>query len=308
MKRNDGKKWIFLAMVGIAIVLPLTAAEIDFQRGYSPFAGTMADMTWPEIEALAKKGAAVLLPLGVIEEHGPHIACGADIYLAYAGCALIQAELDPLGVPAIIAPPFFWGINTSTRNFPGSFDMRPETMRALLSDILANLKHWGFSDVLMVNFHGEGGHNQLILECARRSLELHGIRARYVVSKRMAQRHGLSGAEDFLLTVEYTAPPGGPRIAGPDFHAGAAETGDMAAFFPAIVNTDLAGTLAAPEPQGEGYGAWGKDARRVTPLGYAGDPSKFDAEWSRRAFEKYAAEIARAFADDKKINRISERE
>ena len=48
------------------------------------FENTMAEMTWPEIEALAAEGALVLLPVGVIEEHGEHLPLGTDTYLAYA--------------------------------------------------------------------------------------------------------------------------------------------------------------------------------------------------------------------------------
>ena len=52
--------------------------------GYSIFHETMADMTYPEIEAAAKRHAILLWPMGVIEEHGPQLPLGTDIYNAYA--------------------------------------------------------------------------------------------------------------------------------------------------------------------------------------------------------------------------------
>ena len=48
--------------------------------GYSLFDETMVDMAWPEIEKAAQEGAIVLLPTGVIEEHGPHMGLAMDIY------------------------------------------------------------------------------------------------------------------------------------------------------------------------------------------------------------------------------------
>src|SRR5512140_2553851 len=52
--------------------------------GYSIFHETMVDMTYPEIEAAAKRHAILLWPMGVIEEHGPQLPLGTDIYDAYA--------------------------------------------------------------------------------------------------------------------------------------------------------------------------------------------------------------------------------
>lgn len=76
--------------------------------GYSLFAGTMADLTYPQVEAAAAAaGACVLLPTGVIEQHGPHLPLGTDAYGAYQLCRMVKDELDRQGAPALIAPPVF---------------------------------------------------------------------------------------------------------------------------------------------------------------------------------------------------------
>jgi creatinine amidohydrolase len=54
---------------------------------YSIFHETMVGMPWPDVEKSIKNGAIVLLPTGVIEEHGPHMSLGVDIYELY-GCML----------------------------------------------------------------------------------------------------------------------------------------------------------------------------------------------------------------------------
>ncbi len=279
---------------GAEVSIQSNSTESPFTAEYSVFANTMADMTWPEIERAVKNNAVVLLPLGVIEEHGPHIACGADVYQAYHQCRLIKSELEQNGTPAVIVPPFYWGVNYSTRNFPGSFDIKPETMKAVLNDILQNLQCWGFQEVYAINCHGEWGHNQAILDCVKEAWPNFGIRARWVISDRMLRRYNLQGDEAYLLLVNEEPPPGGPQIDVPDFHAGAQETGDMIAFFPDLVNVELAKTLAAPEAKPEEYQHWGQDAQVVTPLGYAGNPSAYDAEWSKRAFNDYYARVVRA--------------
>ncbi|MEY8357270.1 creatininase family protein [Lachnospiraceae bacterium 54-53] len=50
----------------------------------SIFADTMADMNWKEIEQMGQESVPVLFPLGVVEEHGPHLPLGTDIYMSYA--------------------------------------------------------------------------------------------------------------------------------------------------------------------------------------------------------------------------------
>lgn len=58
------------------------------KMGYSIFEKTMADMTWQEVEKASKENQIVLFPLGVIEEHGPHLPLGTDSYWSYASCKL----------------------------------------------------------------------------------------------------------------------------------------------------------------------------------------------------------------------------
>ena len=45
------------------------------------FKDTMAEMTYKQIEKLVEQDAIVLFPVGIIEEHGPHLPLGTDIYL-----------------------------------------------------------------------------------------------------------------------------------------------------------------------------------------------------------------------------------
>ena len=61
--------------------------------GYSIFAGTLADMTWPEVEAAGARDAPLLVPVAVIEQHSHHLPLATDTYGAYLLCSLIQKDL-----------------------------------------------------------------------------------------------------------------------------------------------------------------------------------------------------------------------
>src|SRR5215472_14454277 len=103
------------------------------------FTETMADMTAVAIEAAVKRGAGVLLPIGVMETHGPHLPTGTDAFIATQMCRLTQTYAAELGKELIIAPPYYWGITGVLADFPGSFNIRPDTARLLLADMIDSL-------------------------------------------------------------------------------------------------------------------------------------------------------------------------
>jgi len=47
------------------------------------FEETIAHMTYAQIEEAAGEGSIVLFPVGVIEEHGPHLPLAVDVYGSY---------------------------------------------------------------------------------------------------------------------------------------------------------------------------------------------------------------------------------
>jgi len=256
-------------------------------HGYSTFDETMVDMAWPQVEKAAQEGAMILFPIGVIEEHGPHMGLGVDTYLAYMRCKLLRRGLEIRGIKTLIAPPFYWGINHNTGSFPGSFTVRKETMKAVLHDTLACFKRWGFSYVFVVNNHGDGEHNLAILEAVKEARIDTGIRAYLLLSESDAKaRFKLTGKEHYVLIQPGLANDPPPKYL--DIHAGGRETGVMLHYFPEQVNKELARTLKPTSLTLQDLTTWDQgwdDARRITPLGYFGDPASFDPEAGRQRTE-----------------------
>ena len=263
--------------------------------GYSIFHETMVDMTWPDIEKAAKDGAIILMTTAVIEEHGPHMSCGIDAYGGYVMCKLTRRELESRGIKTLIAPPFFWGINRTSNVFPGTFTVRPETMKAMLHDMLESLKNMGFQHVFNINAHGDGLHVRTAVEAIIEAQKSLGLNVRYLMAEEDARRSGVTGNEPFLL-LHKSPPADGQSQEYLDLHAGAGETGFMAAFFPGQVNTELARTLPPTKVTVKEIGEWVKDMKRVTPQGYLGDPAKFDAAKARKETEESCRMMAEAIA------------
>lgn len=234
--------------------------------GYSIFNQTMVDMPWPAIEMAAQEGAIVLLPVAVIEEHGPHMGLGADVYQTYLWSKLTRQALESRGIKTLIAPPYYWGICSDTHTFPGSFTVRPETMKAVFRDIHESLLRWGFKYVFSMNLHGDPQHNNVLFQAIRETREEVGIGAY---------------AADIVAPLAPTYPDTLSLEPGTDRHAGAYETALMVAEFPMDVNIELAKTLT---PQ-VGF----------LPGGYFGDPARFDSldpEAIRKWFVDYSVATA----------------
>lgn len=264
--------------------------------GYSIFQNTMVDMTYPQIEEEIKKGACALLPISVVEEHGPHLCTGTDIYLTQAVCVKIKQQLNAMGKPVIIAPSFYWGINSITDSFVGSFTISSETMEALLLDILANLKKWGIHKIFMLNFHGDYVHIRKIAEIAKKAYIERKTEAYFINSKSTFMQFGITEEVPYLLNVPLNqnllSSMGGDSI---DIHAGAAETSWMMLDYEELADPDIAKQLKATNLSMDDLRIWlhgGNSAKEITPSGYCGNPANIDLD----AIQRIEKETSEAFA------------
>jgi creatinine amidohydrolase len=262
--------------------------------GYSIFDETIVDMTWPEIEKAIQENAIVLLPVGVIEEHGPHISLAVDIYMSYMMSKIIKHELEKRGTPTQIAPPYYWGINTLTGVFPGSFNVRPSTMKAVLQDILASLRNWGVANVFIINWHGEFDHNTNILEGIKEARAATAIKAYYIVADYEAKAVKFNMQDDCLVVLK-SPPPRQRPSKYLDLHAGALETGMMLNYFPEQVKKEMLKSLEPTKFTIEDLKAvrhGGGLVRKYLPSGYFGAPADFDLESSQQYTEGRARDFA----------------
>jgi creatinine amidohydrolase len=269
----------------------------DLARGgYSIFDETMADMTYPELEAAARAGAVALWGLGVIEEHGPHLPLATDVYLPTVMLKLLRRLLEARGAPAVIVPPFYWGVNSVTAAFPGSITVRPEVMVELMVDVFGSLRRDGFENVFCLSGHGDEQHNRTLAEGVRKGRLLTGMRACMVLGtlgSQMYQRFGFDLSQPQFLTIPQE-PPDAKQL---EVHAGAEETSLLWGYFPGVVRTDVLPSLEptnlGQEDLRELQQGW-SNARRKTPRGYFGNPAGADPGWGRALVAKHAGLVADA--------------
>jgi creatinine amidohydrolase len=210
----------------------------------------LALMTSPEAaEAFAASRTAVI-PFGSVEQHGPHLPNGTDIFAA----ELIAREVADL-MGAMYVPFCPYGVTPIHAGHPGTVTLRRETFEALLTDVCGELIAAGVRTVVLVNWH-EGN-----------------IPAMNAVATELQDRHGVI----FVAAQAcYTAQRLYRGVGGELTHGGGIETLAVMAFDPTLAKVDRAGEPSRPQ------GAEELDAMRRSPeiYGFVTDVSELaDDGW-----------------------------
>lgn len=111
----------------------------------------LPDMTWPEIEEALETASIAIVPVGAQEQHGHHIAEGCDSYRAKEFSSLLAERCFP---KVLVTPTINFGVSPHHMDFPGTISLRPETLIALMEDVVASLTRHGIEKFLFINAHG----------------------------------------------------------------------------------------------------------------------------------------------------------
>lgn len=134
------------------VVLAPAAARAQIYRA--------AEMNTKQFEALDRARTVVLLPGGILEQHGPYLPSYSDGYLnEWLTQRLAEAVVARPGWAAVVFPPVplgAGGANEIGRRhvFPGTFAVRSATLRAIFMDLATELGEQKFRRVFVVHGHG----------------------------------------------------------------------------------------------------------------------------------------------------------
>ena len=112
-------------------------------------------MRWEDLtianfeEAVSKAGGVCVLPIGVIEAHGPHLPLSTDALIAHRlACAAAEIE------PALVFPFYPWGVNVDTKAFPGGIALRRRLVLDLLGNVCSEISRNGCKKIILLSGHG----------------------------------------------------------------------------------------------------------------------------------------------------------
>ncbi|MDR2165679.1 MAG: creatininase family protein [Zoogloeaceae bacterium] len=243
-----------------------------------------SELTWEELPGrLAAARHAAILPVGAVEQHGPHLGCGMDAVLADRLCRVVA---ETTGVPMLPTLPYGCSIGHS-RQWPGTLALPPVLMIELVRQIGDWAYYSGVRRLFIVNAHVG---NAAPLRCALEMLR--------------------AGHDDLMTTVVNTGTLS-PRVqefcsadAG-DWHANDAETSLMLAIAPVMTRP---GRFAeADDPDRTGDCVFTHPVNHTSKNGATGYPSRASAEKGEACFawmvEDLCALVRRGQAETPPLDR-----
>jgi creatinine amidohydrolase len=246
------------------------------------------DLTWPEARRAALDHRVVLLPVGAIEQHGPHLPVDVDNRIVTWLCDEAARRRPDL---AVSASPIHYGFNVHNMGFPGTVSVEVEHFTAYVSDVVRSFVKQGHERVVLVNGHGSNA-----MLCALVAREIVNTSDTALCA---AVNHWSLARE---LAAEIRDSPRGGMA-----HACEFETSWYLHLNPDAVRLDLAVPDVLPSRsrfiwvdvmEGDGPVAFIDDWSRISNgSGVEGDPTTASAEKGRRYAEEETANLI-AFCEE----------
>jgi creatinine amidohydrolase len=230
---------------------------------------------WPK--ALAQSGETCILPIGILEKHGPHVPIGSDLIQVreWAGRATKKEY-------AVVFPDYFYGQINEARHQPGTFALPEKIVWDLLEATCDEIARNGFKKIVIIN--GHGGNPELIRYFIQTRLEKQRNYAVYFFEPRS------DSAYTRQLAALHISDPAG------DQHAGERETSSILYLRPDLVKMDSASNESGANQHRLNipnvYTAiwWYADY----PNHYAGDGSKATSAEGQLVNEHYIGQLVEA--------------
>lgn len=243
----------------------------------------VADLNTRQIRALDRNRTVVILQGGMLEEHGPYLPAFTDGILS----ARLTAELATTIVKqrptwaVLVFPPISAGASGSNEIgrqfvFPGTFAVRPSTLRAAFVDLASELGEQGFRWLMVVHVHGSPLHIGALDDAADFFHDTYGGTMVNLWGL-MPVLGGWGGAMSVMTPAEKAAD-------GLSLHAGMDEHSLMLYLRPDLVARDF---RQAKSVSGASYDGAFAVARTESWPGYLGAPQLATAAFGKRIWNGF---------------------
>ncbi len=288
-KRNESRV-VLLAVAGLTLAAGPALAQ-------APAAGELP-LRWEELtapdfaKAVERSAGTAIVPLGVVEKHGPHLPLGTDLLDAReVALRAVKKEYS------IVFPPYYFSQIFEARHQPGTLAYSDRLIWDVLQETVDEIARNGVKKIILVN--GHGGNNSFLPFFCQSQLARRRDYAVYLF-----QPSGDPEADPRVKALRKTPV---------DMHAGEVETSTMLAHRPDIAHPERAREQSgADQARLEGL----KDAYTAIwwyarfPNHYAGDGSPANAELGNLVLDHEADQLAamiRAVKADTKVLELQQR-
>ncbi|MEK9639795.1 MAG: creatininase family protein [Alphaproteobacteria bacterium] len=231
-------------------------------------------LTQPEVAAQLANNPLIILPAGSVEQHGPHLPAGTDIFAANIIAERVAEKMDGLVIPG--GP---LGVTPFHMPYEATITLSHETYIRVVYETCQSLAQHGAKQLILINWH-EGNSSSLA-----------------IAAERLHRECGLS-----VLTVQacYVAAELYGPTSGGLTHGGEIETLAILAAYPELVHLDRIegssdhqhGSKMDKLRRTRSYQPVLTDIRTIAPTGWYGDPSHATIEKGTQMLEDLGAAIA----------------
>ncbi len=258
-----------------------------------------AARTYPEIAEIGEEnGSMLVVPVGSIEQHGPHMPVATDILIADAVARGGASEAADRDVPVLVLPPVWAGSSQHHLHWGGTVTLEVATLLTMLEEIAASALQNGFDAIFFLN--GHGGNASVVNSAV----------------KTVGTAH--PDVEVLATTYYYLAEPIAEELRDSEYggmsHAGEFETSLMLHIEPNLVREEKYAVDYREEPKGGYEGSFhdffshgplsvyrAEDAREGP--GTTGDPTLASAEKGEAIYEFLVDELAGLLSEITESNR-----
>ena len=232
-----------------------------------------------ELRDAAQQNAIIILPIGAIEQHGPHLPVETDMLIGDAIALGTARRLTERGERALVLPGMWTGLSEHHMPFGGTITLGFPAFQAVIEDICRSLQRHGFKRIVLSNWHG-GNDNALctITDDLTTRLQLPIILFNYfpVAAKVVAP----------LLTTQSDI-----------YHACEGETAMMLALRPELVALDrIPPRFDPPSSGGPKLYRW-QSLSVLAESGVMGNPMAGTAEQGKTVLDAITIALAEKLAD-----------
>jgi creatinine amidohydrolase len=269
------------ALIVLAVLVVTTAAAPQPSPVYK-----LEELTWPRIAEFDRERTLFILPVGVLEEHGPHLPIAADTlgvtYEANRAAQRVSRALP--GWNVVMMPALNYGNGGANQLgdmlvHPGTYQIRQSTLRSLVADIGGQVAQNGFKWIFVLNGHGAPAHGIALNEASDFVSDTFPVTMLHLTALFRAdpamQARGDKMRAKFFTRAELDS-------IGMDVHAGVSETAGMLAVRPDLVRSTY---RTLPSQSGKSF----EELRKITTApgwqGYLSSPAKATAAYGRAVEE-----------------------
>jgi creatinine amidohydrolase len=242
----------------------------------------LEELRWPQINALNRERTLFILPIGMLEEHGPHLPIGADTFgvLYEANGVSRQISKALPGWDVVMMPAINYGQGGANQAggiliHSGTYAIRQSTLRSIVADVGGQVAQNGFQWIFVMTGHGAPAHTIAINEACDFISETLNVTMLHLTALFKGDA-GIQSKGKEVKTKHFSA---AELVSfGIDVHAGVGETSAILAIRPDLVDSRY---KALPARVGHSFEELLKIASQNEWQGYFSSPAKANAAYGR---------------------------